>query len=371
MEKPFGSDLPSARTLNEELGKVLREDQIFRIDHYLGKETVQNIMVFRFANGIFEPIWNRNFIESVQITVGETLGVENRGPYYEGAGALRDMVPNHLFQILALIAMEAPAAFQGNSVRDEKTKAIRAIRPMNAEEISRNVIRGQYGAGKIPTKSGSEPVPGYREEANVSPHSSTETFVAMKLWLDNWRWAGVPFYLRTGKRLAQRISEVRIRFRRAPYQIFRGTSCRPMEANQLLLQIQPEEKITLQFGAKAPGPRVLVKEVGMDFDYSETFGKFLNTGYETLLYDAMNGDPTLFMRADQIEASWAVVTPILEAWKTTPAVDFPNYPAGSWGPSVATLGKNWSTVCSHEVLAGGLPGGLEDRTGESGKSGAR
>jgi glucose-6-phosphate 1-dehydrogenase len=330
-EKPFGHDLASARQLNCDLAKLLQESQIYRIDHYLGKETVQNIMVMRFANGIFEPIWNRNFIQSVDILVAETLGVEDRGAYYDQSGALRDMVPNHLFQILSFIAMEPPSSFDSDAVRTEKTKALKSIRPMTEAEILRATTRGQYGPGKIDGRQ----VAGYRDEKNVSAHSFTETYASLRLWLDNWRWAGVPFRLRTGKRLTRRLSEVRIQFRCPPLQLFRNTEANELECNQLVLQIQPDERVSLHFGAKVPGAGVKVGCVEMDMNYAETFGKVASTGYETLIFDCMNGDGTLFQRADQVEAAWGVVDPILKAWAAHPAQDFPNYRAGSWGPDLA------------------------------------
>jgi glucose-6-phosphate 1-dehydrogenase len=295
-------------------------------------------MVMRFANGMFEPIWNRNFIQSVDILVGETLGVEDRGAYYDQSGALRDMVPNHLFQILSFIAMEPPSSFDSEAVRTEKTKTLRSIRPMTEAEILSATVRGQYGEGKINGQS----VAGYRQEKNVDPKSSTETFVSLRLWLDNWRWAGVPFRLRTGKRLARRLSEVRIKFRCPPLQLFRDTEANELDCNQLVLQIQPQERVSLQFGAKVPGAGVKVGCVEMDMDYAETFGKVPSTGYETLIYDCMNGDGTLFQRADQVEAAWAVVDPVMKAWAAHPAKDFPNYRAGTWGPQTEPAGEAFS-----------------------------
>ena len=331
IEKPFGHDLDSAVSLNHEIGQVLREDQVYRIDHYLGKETVQNILAFRFANGIFEPVWNRRYVDHVQVTVAEELGVEMRGDYYEHAGALRDMVPNHIFQLITLTAMEPPISFDAQAVHDEQTKILRAIQPLNPERVLDHAVRGQYGEGSIDGKT----VPGYRTEPNVDPASTTETFVALALNIDNWRWAGVPFYLRTGKRLATRSTEIVIRFRRPPFVLFRKTSVEKIAPNELVINIQPNEGISLSFEAKVPGPIVKLGAVNMDFQYSDYFGTTPSTGYETLLYDCMMGDPTLFQRADMVEASWTIVQPILDLWKALPPRDFPNYAAGSWGPEQA------------------------------------
>jgi glucose-6-phosphate 1-dehydrogenase len=330
-EKPFGHDLASARQLNRDIGRVLEENQVYRIDHYLGKETVQNIMVLRFANGIFEPVWNRRYIDHVQITVSEDLGVEERGGYYEQSGALRDMVPNHIFQLISLTAMEPPISFGADAVRDEQAKVLRAIQPMAPEEVLRRTIRGQYGAGSID----GEEVPAYREEHKVDPESTTETFVAMKLYIDNWRWADVPFYLRTGKRLPKRLTEIGIQFKRAPLILFRHTAIQQLTPNRLTLRIQPDEGISLSFGAKVPGPVLKMGTVDMDFKYTDYFGSKPSTGYERLLYDCMLGDATLFQRADMTEASWAVVEPILDVWKALPPRDFANYAAGTWGPQAA------------------------------------
>jgi glucose-6-phosphate 1-dehydrogenase len=331
IEKPFGSDLESAVVLNQEISKVLNENQVYRIDHYLGKETVQNILVFRFANGIFEPIWNRRYIDHVQITVSEEIGVEQRGGYYEGAGALRDMVPNHIFQLISLTAMEPPISFEANAVRDEQVKILHAIQPLSPEEVLKCTVRGQYGEGTID----GEPVPGYRSEQNVQPDSHTETFVAMKLYIDNWRWAGVPFYLRTGKRLPGRATEIAIQFKRAPFVLFRKTPVEHLRPNRLVLHIHPEEGISLSFGAKVPGPTLRLGTVDMDFNYEKYFGSTPSTGYERLLYDCMLGDATLFQRADMIEASWSVVAPVLDVWKALLPRNFPNYNAGTWGPKEA------------------------------------
>lgn len=331
IEKPFGSDVESARQLNQELMQVLREEQIYRIDHYLGKETVQNILVFRFGNGIFEPIWNRRYIDSVQITAAEEVGVEKRGGYYEQAGALRDMVPNHLLQLVTLTAMEPPVSFKANAVRDEQAKVLHAIQCPPPDEAAGRSVRGQYGAGVIDGES----VPAYRSEPNVAPGSSVETFVALKLLIDNWRWADVPFYLRTGKRLAARDTEIAISFKRAPFMLFRDTPVDQLTSNRLVLHIQPDEGVTLRFGAKVPGPILKLGAVDMEFDYEDYFGNVSSTGYERLLHDCILGDATLFQRADQVEAGWAVVAPIQKAWASAPSPDFPNYEAGSWGPKEA------------------------------------
>jgi glucose-6-phosphate 1-dehydrogenase len=331
VEKPFGHDLDSAKALNQQLLKVATERQIYRIDHYLGKETVQNILALRFANGIFEPIWNRRYIDHIQISVSETVGVESRGGYYDGAGALRDMVPNHIMQLISLTAMEPPISFEANAVRDEQAKILHAIQPFTAEDVLSKTVRGQYGEGMM---SG-ERVPAYRAEDGVPPDSRTETFVAMKLMIDNWRWAGVPFYLRTGKRLPGRNTHVVIQFRRAPFVLFRETQVENLMPNQLVLHIQPEEGISLRFAAKTPGPAMQLGEVDMDFNYADYFGSTPNTGYERLLHDCMIGDATLFQRADMVEAGWSIVNPVLDVWKALPPRNFPNYPSGTWGPKEA------------------------------------
>jgi glucose-6-phosphate 1-dehydrogenase len=342
VEKPFGHDLDTARDLNRKLQSVIDEHQIYRIDHYLGKETVQNILVFRFANGIFEPIWNRRYIDHIQINVAEQLGVEHRGRYYEEAGALRDMVPNHLFQLLALTTMEPPTSFEADAVRGEKAKILQAIPPPTHEEVLTRVVRGQYGAGTL----GGEKVPGYREEKHVAHDSRTETYVALRLAIDNWRWADVPFYLRVGKRLPSRVTEIVIQFKRAPFMLFRKTPVDHLAPNRLVIQVQPTERITLSFGAKIPGPVMRMGDVDMDFCYSDYFGSAPATGYETLLHDAMRGDATLFQRGDNVEAAWRVVTPVLDVWRALPPRDFPNYAAGSWGPPEADellsrSGRRW------------------------------
>ena len=330
-EKPFGRDLESAKNLNQELGKILTEKQIYRIDHYLGKETVQNILVFRFGNSIFEPIWNRNYIDHVQITVAEKLGVELRGGYYDKAGALRDMIPNHIFQLITLTAMEPPVSFEADAVRDEQAKILHAIQPFSPEGVLHETVRGQYGAGEIDDKQ----LAAYRTEQDVPSQSNTETFAALKISIDNWRWANVPFFIRTGKRLPERNSTIVIQFKKAPFVLFRDTSVEKLTTNRIVVHIQPDEGITLHFGAKVPGPIVNMGAVDMDFNYDEHFGNTISTGYERLLYDCMIGDATLFQRADMVEASWRVVSPILDVWQAIPARDFPNYASGSWGPAEA------------------------------------
>ncbi len=346
IEKPFGKDLESARALNRSILAVLKEPQVYRIDHYLGKETVQNIIAFRFGNGIFEPIWNRRYVDHVQITVAETVGVEQRGGYYDASGALRDVVQNHLFQLLAVTTMEPPASFLAEPVRDERLKVLRAVRPFSAELVRRDVVRGQYGAGEIDGRQ----VPAYRLEPNVAPDSQTETYVALKVLVDNWRWAEVPFYLRTGKRLPSRATEIAIQFKRAPLALFRETPLACMQPNWLVLRIQPREGIALQFEAKVPGPGVQLGTVKMDFCYAEYFGQAPSTGYETLLYDCMIGDATLFHRADIVETGWEIVAPLLNTWQTGVA-PVSEYSAGSWGPADADAlllrdGRAW-----HDPLA--------------------
>jgi len=342
IEKPFGHDVPSAVELNRCIKSVIGERQIFRIDHYLGKETVQNLMVFRFGNGMFEPIWNRNYIDHVQVTVAEELGVEGRGPYYDGAGAMRDMVPNHIAQLLSLVGMEPPISFSADAVRDEQVKLLDSIEPLSPEDVLHQAVRGQYGPGEVAGKK----VPGYRQEEKVPPESTTETFVALKLMVDNWRWAGVPFYARTGKRLPTRMTQIVIQFKQAPAMLFQHTSVDRPTTNRLYIHIQPKEGISLRFGAKVPGPVLTMGAVEMDFDYVDYFGRVPSTGYETLLYDAMIGDATLFQRADMVEAGWAMVQPLLDVWKALPPRNFPNYAAGSWGPADADEllqrdGRHW------------------------------
>ena len=342
IEKPFGRDLESARALNRRLRRILHEPQIYRIDHYLGKETVQNLLVFRFANGIFEPVWNRRYVDHVQITVAEDLGVELRGGYYDESGALRDMLPNHMCQLVSLTAMEPPISFQADAVRDEQSKVLRAIAPMTPESVLERCVRGQYGPGTI----GKSKVPGYRSEPRVSPKSSTETFVALKLFVDNWRWAGVPFYLRTGKRLPCRATEIVIQFKQVPLMLFRQIPIEHVSRNQLVMRIQPDEGIALRFQAKVPGTAVRIGAVDMNFRYHDYFGERPATGYERLLHDCILGDATLFQREDMLEAAWSVVAPVQEVWKALPARGFPNYPAGTWGPEEADElmtkdGRHW------------------------------
>jgi glucose-6-phosphate 1-dehydrogenase len=345
IEKPFGHDLASAQALNEMVGTVFREDQVYRIDHYLGKETVQNILAFRFGNGIFESLWNREQIDHVQITVAESIGVEGRGPYYEESGALRDMVANHMLQVLSLVAMEPPVALDSTAVRDEKVKVLRAIQPLSPAEVARRTVRGQYGPGAI----GGEPVPGYRQEERVAPDSNTETFVALKLIVDNWRWAGVPFYLRHGKRLPKRSTEIAIQFKQAPQLLFEESNSAALEPNVLVLRVQPNDGIALRFGAKVPGPGMQIRSVMMDFGFGSAFGKASADAYERLLLDAMQGDASLFTRRDETEAAWRIVTSILEGWRRQPPPAFPNYEAGTWGPQaahdlLARDGRSWARL---------------------------
>jgi glucose-6-phosphate 1-dehydrogenase len=342
VEKPFGQDLDSARQLNRILTRAFDERQIFRIDHYLGKETVQNILAFRFANTLFEPVWNRHYIDHVQITVAEKEGVGRRGHYYDGAGALRDMIQNHLLQILCLIAMEAPVSFNADEVRNKKVDVLHAIRDIPIDQVHQFAVRGQYGGGWVE----GERVPGYREEEKVATDSPTETYAALKVYVDNWRWQDVPFYLRTGKRLARRVSEVSIQFRPVPHQTFSSASLLEQRANRLLIAIQPEEGILLRFEAKYPGPTMRLSPVIMQFYYREAFKTVPPEAYETLLLDIMKGDATLFMRGDQAEAAWSVISPVLDFWGQVKPTDFPNYQAGTWGPEaseilVAQDGRSW------------------------------
>jgi glucose-6-phosphate 1-dehydrogenase len=341
VEKPFGHDLPSAEALNAQILKVLSEDQIYRIDHFLGKETVQNILVLRFANGIFEPLWNRDHIDHVQITAAETVGVEARGRFYERTGALRDMVPNHLFQLLAMIGMEPPISFNADAVRAKKTELLQAIHRVSPE----NAVRGQYDSGVVLGQK----VPDYRHEPNVAPDSGTETYVALKLGIDNWRWAGVPFYLRTGKKLSARTTEIAVHFRQAPYALFRDTPVARLPANIFTLRIQPDEGLSISFSAKRPGSEIEIDGVAMDFSYREYFGPLAAVGYETLIYDCLIGDATLFQRADTVEAAWCAVQGLLESWARDPATDFPNYAAGGAGPDAANRllardGRAWLPI---------------------------
>ncbi|HXL71457.1 MAG TPA: glucose-6-phosphate dehydrogenase [Rhizomicrobium sp.] len=341
VEKPFGHDLVSAKALNTCLLKYLKEDQIYRIDHFLGKETVQNIMALRFANGLFEPIWNRDRIDHVQITVAESIGMEGRGNFYEKTGALRDMVPNHLFQLVAMMAMEPPVSFDAEDIRAKKAEMFRAVHPLTLADA----VRGQYDSGVV----GGQNVVAYRQEPNVAPDSNVETYVALRLMIDNWRWAGVPFYLRTGKRLAARSTEIAIRFKRAPYALFRDTPMDELDADWLILRIQPDESIRLRFNAKRPGPTMTLESVAMDFKYKDWFKQAPAVGYETLIYDCLIGDPTLFQRADQVEAAWGVVETVLRGWGDATPRHFPNYSAGSEGPSAANDllardGRSWRAV---------------------------
>lgn len=330
IEKPIGRDLESARELNRKVLGVFREDQVYRIDHYLGKETVQNILAFRFGNSLFEPLWHRHYIDHIQITAAESIGVEGRGGYYERSGALRDMIQNHLFQVFSMIAMEPPVSLEAHSVREEKTKVMRALQPIPPSRVSEFAVRGQYSSGSV---NGSR-VPGYRQEEGVDPCSKTETFAALKLYVDNWRWAEVPFYLRSGKRLPKRVSEVAIQFKRPPHLIFQESVDASSEVNSLILRIQPEEGITLRFRAKVPGQSIQIRPVNMDFRYGTTFGRKSPEAYQRLLLDAMIGDPTLFLRRDMVELSWAHLTPVLEAWQEGPS-EIPLYEAGGWGPEQA------------------------------------
>jgi glucose-6-phosphate 1-dehydrogenase len=340
IEKPFGHDLESARQLNDEVNRVFAEDQIFRIDHYLGKETVQNILVFRFANGIFEPVWNRNYVDHVQITAAEDIGIEGRGPFYEKAGALRDVVQNHVMELLSFVALEPPVSFEADAMRREKVKVWRSVQPIHVMDV----VRGQYGPGKT---DGAQ-VKGYRQEDRVDPNSSTETYAALKLGIENWRWAGVPFYLRAGKRLAKRATEITIQFKQPPQLLFKNQSgpCKELQPNLITMRIQPDEGISLRFGAKVPSPNMEVCPVNMNFSYADAFGKSSANGYERLLLDAMLGDATLFAHRDGVEATWSLLTPILEYWASTKPRDLPNYAAGTWGPKsadelLARDGRTW------------------------------
>src|SRR5262245_7924622 len=341
VEKPFGHDLASALELADLVNDVFREQDVFRIDHYLGKESVQNIIALRFANGIFEPVWNHRYVDHVQLTVAESLGIEHRGNFYETAGAIRDIIQNHALQILALVAMEPPASFEPEDVRNEKAKVLKAVHRLAPEEVDRDVVRGQYDAGWI---NGVE-VPPYRSEPDVAPDSVIETFVACRLSVGNWRWAGTPFYLRTGKRLPKRATEVAVQFKSAPHLPFGEAAQDGLEPNALVLRIQPDEGITLKFGAKVPGPSLAVRSVNMDFAYGTSFADDLPDAYERLLLDVMLGDPTLFPRRDEVEQAWQTVQPILDRWAEAPPPEFPNYEAGSWGPKA-----------TDELIAKGNPG---------------
>ena len=345
IEKPFGRDLESARELTGALSNALHEQQIYRIDHYLGKETAQNLLVFRLGNSMIEPIWNRRYIDRFEISVAETIGIEGRGAFYETTGAFRDVMQNHMFMLLALVAMEPPTSLAGEAVRNEKVKLLEAMRVLRPEDVLRDTVRGQYGPGMIHDKS----VAAYRDEPNVSPTSNVETFAAMKLWVDNWRWAGVPFYLRSGKRLPRRVTEIVVRFKSPPLSLFEGTHCDPLGPNLVIMHIQPEEGITLQMRAKTPGPTIHTQAVALDFDYAQFGSVAATTGYEKLLYDCMAGDPTLFHRADMVEAAWKIADPICSTWDENPPRDFPNYDPGTWGPSEARCllerdGHRWRTA---------------------------
>ncbi|HTI13449.1 MAG TPA: glucose-6-phosphate dehydrogenase [Dictyobacter sp.] len=332
IEKPFGHDLNTARELNRQVSRVFREDQVYRIDHYLGKETVQNILVFRLANGIFEPVWNRRYVDHVQITVAEHLGLEGRAGYYEESGAIRDMIQNHMLQLLTLVAMEPPIAFDGNSVRDEKVKVLHALQPLVGRDVTTNTIRAQYGPGWV----GGQQVPGYLQENGVSPTSTTDTYVALKAYIDNWRWAGVPFYLRTGKHLPKRVTEIAIQFKQPPLMLFKNSDAQgQVEPNVLTLRIQPDEGISLKFGAKVPGTDMQIRSVNMDFFYGSSFVREQPEAYERLLLDSMHGESTLFTRGDEVEAQWTFVQGILDGWAEAGRETVHTYESGSWGPQAA------------------------------------
>ena len=343
IEKPFGHDLDSAKRLNREVGKVFRESQVYRIDHYLGKETVRNLLVFRFGNGIFEPLWNRRYVDHVQITVAESIGIENRGAFYEQTGASRDVLQNHLLQLVSLVAMEPPATFEANALRDEKVKVLRAIE-ITPDDVSNDVVRGQYAPGWVAATH----VPGYREEPEVDPNSETETFVAAKFMIDDWRWSGVPFYVRTGKRLPKRSTEIAIQYREVPHRLFKDEGVEP-DPNLLAIRIQPDEGIMLRFGAKVPGLGLDVRSVTMDFTYGSAFSVDSPDAYETLILDALQGDASLFTRADEVEEAWSIVDPIIDSWASGSAPTFPNYDAGTWGPPEADAlierdGRRWRRI---------------------------
>ena len=341
IEKPFGRDLESAKRLNREMLRVFRETQVYRIDHYLGKETVRNLLVFRFGNGIFEPLWNRRYVDHVQITVAESIGVEDRGAFYEETGAVRDVLQNHLLQLLSLVAMEPPATFEADALRDEKLKVLRACAPPTRQEVARDIVRGQYESGWV----GGQAAKGYRDEKEVDPQSETETFVAARFEIDDWRWSGVPFYLRTGKRLARRATEIAIQFRDVPHRLFEDAATDP-QPNLLAIRVQPDEGILLRFNSKVPGLGLEIRPVTMDFTYGASFSADTPDAYETLILDSMLGDQSLFTRADEVEAAWSIVTPIHDAWLDSPAPEFGNYASGSWGPEeaehlVGRDGRRW------------------------------
>jgi glucose-6-phosphate 1-dehydrogenase len=353
VEKPFGHDLASAAALNRTLLEHWTEDEIYRIDHYLGKETVQNLLAFRFANGMFEPLWNKSHVDHMQMTVSETVGVEGRGRYYEGAGVLRDMMQNHMFQMMAYLCMEPPASLRADAVRNEKAKLLSAVRVLDHPEVARNAVRGQYGPGK---KADGSAAAGYRQEPDVDAHSRTETFAALRLFIDNWRWEGVPVYLRSGKCLWKRGTEIAVVFKKAPEVIFRGAPAARPEANMLLFHVQPDQGIELRFQAKTPGPALALQKVNMRFDYREAFEASRGTGYEVLLYNCMIGDATLFSRTDLVETAWRVAQPVLDVWAAEAPADFPSYPAGSWGPKAAFEllqrdGRRWLEVVNRDVLS--------------------
>jgi glucose-6-phosphate 1-dehydrogenase len=353
VEKPFGHDLPSAVELNKAMRQYWQEEQLFRIDHYLGKETVQNLLAFRFSNGIFEPLWNKSHIDHIQLTVSEMVDVEGRGGYYDRTGVLRDMIQNHMFQMLAYLCMEPPSSFKPDAIRNEKVKVLEAIRIMKPEDVFRNTVRGQYGPG---IKADGSQVVGYRENKDVDPKSRTETYAALRLFIDNWRWEGVPIYLRSGKALWKRGTEIIVQFHKAPDVIFRDTpDGGVLEANKLIFHIQPDQGIEFRFHAKSPGPTMSLQKVNMRFDYKEAFETQRGTGYEVMLYSCMLGDATLFSRTDLVETAWRIAQPILDVWSAAPADEFPNYPAGSWGPKAAfdlleRDGRQWVEVINRGVL---------------------
>ena len=342
VEKPFGFDLESARSLNKDVLEVFREEQVYRIDHYLGKETVQNLLVFRFANGIFEPVWNRNYIDHIQITAAETVGVGSRAAYYEGAGTLRDMVQNHMLQLLTLTAMEPPVLFDAQQVRDEKQKVLQAMPPIRSDDVHRCTVRGQYGPGTV----AGEPVAGYRDEKGVAPSSTTETYVALRLMIENWRWAGVPFYIRSGKCLPKRITEIAVQFKTTPHRLFGSMPADKAGANTIVIRIQPDEGISLKFSSKIPGSTLRVRPVTMDFRYGTSFGGHLADAYTRLILDCMLGDATLYARADSVDAAWSLITPIRDGWASNPRSTVHEYAAGTWGPKEAEAmlmaeGRRW------------------------------